>query len=63
MLILERKPKQSFQIGRSTVTVVATGRTRVKLAIDAPDDVLVVRTELGKPRELERKPARKEEQL
>ncbi len=47
MLILVRKPGQAFAIsGGITVTVLEVGRDRVKLGIDAPPAVRVLREEL-----------------
>lgn len=47
MLILQRKAGQSLQIGDNvTITVVETGDGRVRLAIDAPREVTILRTEL-----------------
>lgn len=47
MLILQRKKGQSLSINNTTtITVAEVGPDWVKLAIDAPKDVLVLRTEL-----------------
>lgn len=47
MLILQRKKGQSLTIGEQiTLTVTEIGPDGVKLAIDAPKDVLVLRSEL-----------------
>ena len=47
MLILQRKKEQSLNIGDNiSVTVLEIGNDWVKLAIDAPRDVSILRTEL-----------------
>lgn len=47
MLILQRKKGQSLTIGdQITLTITEIGQDGVKLAIDAPKDVLVLRSEL-----------------
>lgn len=47
MLVLSRRPGESIRIGDAVVvTVVETDGGRVRLAIDAPAGVAVVRTEL-----------------
>ncbi|WP_349946685.1 carbon storage regulator [Lacrimispora sp. BS-2] len=47
MLILQRKNNQSLTIGDNiTVTVIETGNDWVKLAIDAPKEISILRTEL-----------------
>ena len=47
MLVLTRKPLQSFRICNDTgVTVLEVNRNQVKIGIRAPDDVLILRTEL-----------------
>ena len=47
MLILSRKPNETIVIdGRITVTVVAVHGNRVRLGIDAPKEVAIVREEL-----------------
>lgn len=51
MLILIRKPEEALRIGNDikiTVTDIAGGQ--VKLGIEAPDHVEVLRSELAKPR-------------
>lgn len=46
-LALTRKPGESIQIGHDIlVTVVSVEGNRVKLAIDAPQSVHIMRTEL-----------------
>jgi carbon storage regulator len=48
MLVLSRKPGETLTVGRDiTITVVEIKGNRVRLGIDAPRDVAVVRTELG----------------
>lgn len=47
MLILQRRKGESIQIGEDiTVTVTEIGTDRVRLAISAPRDVSIKRTEL-----------------
>jgi carbon storage regulator len=47
MLVLTRKNLESIQIGDGIrITVVKVEHGRVRLGIDAPDDVLIVRQEL-----------------
>jgi carbon storage regulator len=47
MLILSRKAQQAIVIGSDiVVTVVAVNRNRVKIGIEAPNNVRVVRREL-----------------
>ena len=47
MLILQRKAGQSLRIGDNiTVTVVAVENNRVRIAIDAPTDISILRSEL-----------------
>lgn len=47
MLILRRKAGESFLIGEDVkVTIIATKDKEVQLAIDAPKEVSVLRTEM-----------------
>ena len=47
MLILQRKPGESIQIGdQIKVSVVSVDGRRVRLAIEAPSDVSILRSEL-----------------
>ncbi len=47
MLILQRKNNQSLTIGNNiTVSIVEIGNDWVKLAIDAPKEISIFRTEL-----------------
>lgn len=46
MLVITRKVEQVIQIGNATVKVLGIERGRVKLGIEAPDDVKILRTEL-----------------
>lgn len=47
MLILQRKAGQSLRIGDDiTVTIVAVENNRVRIAIDAPTDISILRSEL-----------------
>ncbi len=57
MLVLSRKPGEQIQIdGHITVTVLGAEGKRIRLGIDAPREVPIVRTELKnrleKPNEL-----------
>ncbi|REJ93033.1 MAG: carbon storage regulator [Planctomycetota bacterium] len=48
MLVLTRKKNEMIQIGESIVIkVISTGRGKVKLGIDAPADIRVLRAELA----------------
>lgn len=48
MLILRRKAGESFLIGENVkVTIIATKDKEVQIAIDAPKEVSVLRTELA----------------
>jgi carbon storage regulator CsrA len=48
MLVLDRKVREGFWIdGRIFVKVLAVGRHRVKLGVQAPDEVQIWREELG----------------
>lgn len=55
MLVLSRKESERIRIGESiVVTIVRIARDRVRVGIEAPDDVLVLRDELERePREAE----------
>lgn len=47
MLILQRKKNESLVIGENIkITIVDAGNDCVKLAIDAPKDITIVRSEL-----------------
>ena len=47
MLVLSRKESQRIRLGESIiVTVVRLGRDKVRLGIEAPADVVVLRDEL-----------------
>ena len=46
MLVLGRKLGESFTVGNATITVVETRRGKVRLGIEAPPDVLILRSEL-----------------
>jgi carbon storage regulator len=47
MLVLTRKPGEDIVIGQNiTVRVVAVGKSRVKIGVDAPKNVDVRRSEL-----------------
>ena len=48
MLVLSRKPGEQVYIGNNiTITVVEIKGNRVRLGIDAPSDVSVLRAELN----------------
>ena len=48
MLVLSRKPGEKVVIGNGiTVTVVEVRGNRVRLALDAPDQVRILRAELA----------------
>ena len=48
MLVITRKNGESVRIGDGiTVTVVEVGKDRVRIGINAPKDVKIVRTELA----------------
>ena len=47
MLVLSRRESQRVKLGESIVlTVVRLGRDKVRLGIDAPSDVVILREEL-----------------
>lgn len=47
MLILQRKPGESVQIGDNiTISVVSVDSGRVRIAIDAPTEIPILRSEL-----------------
>lgn len=46
MLVLTRKVHEAIRIGTATVTVVDVGSGKVRIGVDAPDDVKILRTEL-----------------
>lgn len=47
MLVLSRRESERIRVGESiVVTVVRLGRDKVRLGIEAPSDVLVLRDEL-----------------
>lgn len=45
MLVVSRSPGESIQVGSDIVVTVLSSR-RVRIGIDAPDGVLVLRSEL-----------------
>jgi carbon storage regulator len=48
MLVLTRKPGEDILIGHNvTVRVVAAGTSKVKIGVDAPKHVDVIRSELA----------------
>nr|WP_297274296.1 carbon storage regulator [uncultured Agathobaculum sp.] len=62
MLILQRKEGQSLTIGdRIVVTVQEIGQGRVRLSVDAPRDIAVLRTELVEARRENRSAAQEKE--
>lgn len=61
MLILQRKAGESLVIGEDiTVRVVSVDGTRVRLAISAPEDVSILRSELVIAAEANRESAMEE---
>jgi carbon storage regulator len=56
MLVLTRKPGEKIRLGSEiTVTVLEINGNRVRIGIDAPDRVTILRCELEKPeRDLDR---------
>ena len=61
MLILQRKAGESLVIGDDiTVRVISVDGTRVRLAIDAPEDISILRSELIVARAANRDSAREE---
>lgn len=46
-LVVTRKRKQSLKVGRATITVQHATRKTVRLAVEAPPSVSVVRSELA----------------
>ncbi len=57
MLVLSRKESERIRVGESiVVTVVRLTKDRVRLGIEAPDDVLVLRDELEKDGECKAAP-------
>lgn len=64
MLLLKRKPGESLILdGKIKITVVASGSEGVKLAIDAPRDVSVLREELVEAVSANKEAAVKKEQV
>ena len=52
MLVLSRKPKESIRIGANiSITVLETHGKRVRIGVEAPREVKILRGELTKPRE------------
>ena len=51
MLVLSRRESERIKLGdRIVVTVVRVAGDRVRLGIEAPSDMLVLRAELDRPR-------------
>jgi carbon storage regulator len=47
MLVITRRPRESFIIGKDTsVTILGVDKNQVKIGIRAPDGVKILRTEL-----------------
>lgn len=62
MLILQRKEGQSLTIGdRIVVTVQEIGQGRVRLSVDVPRDIAVLRTELVEAQRENRSAAQEKE--
>ncbi len=52
MLVLSRKAGESIQIdGQIKITIVTVSGNRVKVGIEAPEEVLILRSELRDSRE------------
>ncbi len=52
MLIITRKTGEGFNIGENiTVSVIEAGKDKVRLGIEAPKDVKIIRSELYESRE------------
>ena len=52
MLVLSRKESEKIMLGESIVlTIVRVTGDRVRLGIEAPDDMLILRKELETPEE------------
>lgn len=52
MLVLTRKNNESIQIGDSiTIKVIRADRNKVRIGIEAPQEVRVLRSELRGPRQ------------
>jgi len=61
MLVLSRKIGEKIHIGNNiTVTVVEVSGNRVKLGLEAPDSVRILRSELGNPQQWDAAPERSE---
>ena len=59
MLVLSRKQLEGIVIGENIrIKIVKIDRNQVRLGIEAPDDVLIVRNELVQPEEDEAREAR-----
>lgn len=46
MLVLSRNPGEAIRIGEARVTIISVHGTRVRMGIEAPREVRVVREEL-----------------
>ncbi|WP_435017074.1 carbon storage regulator CsrA [Tundrisphaera sp. TA3] len=59
MLVLSRKQLEGIVIGNNIrIKIVKIDRNQVRLGIEAPEDVLIVRNELMHPEEEEAREAR-----
>ena len=56
MLVLTRRPGERLLVGEATVTVLASSRGQVRLGVDAPAHVPILREELR--RRLDTEPVR-----
>ena len=46
MLVLSRKPGESIMVGNHKITVIGVVGGKIKIGVDAPGDVKVLRLEL-----------------
>ena len=62
MLVLSRKPSEVIRIGDDIkVTIVRTGLWTVRIGVEAPKNVNIVREELVEDSRADRKPANRTE--
>ena len=64
MLVLDRKVQEGFWIdGRIFVKVISVGKRRVKIGIEAPPDLEILREELREPRSVNGKSETSQERI